>query len=93
MCLRPAAHLDISIAKTNCLCFWYAFLGKSWEKRAYVHFDIGHEEAKAHLDAGCTFVLESAVLRVHVSANSRDFDGAFTSSCELTNILQFGSHC
>ena len=56
--------------------------GNSWEKRAYVHFDIGHEEAKAHLDTGCAFVIESATLRVHVSANSRDFDGAFTSSCE-----------
>ena len=67
--------------------------GNSWEKRAYVHFDTGHEEAKAHLDTGCTFVIESATLRVHVSSNSRDFDGAFTSSCELRHILACGTYC
>ena len=64
------------------MCCRCVVSGTSWEKRAYIHFEIGHPEAKAHLDAGCNFVIESATLTVHVSTNSRDFDGACTRSYE-----------
>ena len=49
--------------------------GKSWAKNAYVNFDIVHSAAKAHLDSGCTYLIQSATLNVHIAKDSKALSG------------------
>ena len=50
-------------------------LGKGWAKNGYVNFDIVHSAAKAHLDAGCTYLFQSATLNVHVAKDTKTMSG------------------
>ena len=49
--------------------------GKGWAKNGYVHFDVVHAVAKAHFDAGCTYLIQSAKLHLHVAKESKALRG------------------